>query len=272
MTAMTPEMEALKARLKGTWMAGDFGQIAKSYEPGAEEFISRVGLRPGVTVLDVACGTGNLALPAARLGATVTGVDIAPNLLEQGRSRAQAERLSLQFDEGDAEHLPYGDKTFDVVVSMFGVMFAPRSDKATAELLRVCRPGGCLALANWVPSGFIGRIFKTTASHVPPPAGIPSPLLWGDEGVVRERLDGGTSDLRLTRRFISFKFPFGVAKVVEFWRLYYGPTQRAFGALNADGQAALRRDLERLWAEHNRATDGGTHVESEYLEVVATRK
>lgn len=271
MSSVTPDMEALKTRLKATWMAGDFSQIAKSYAPGAEEFIARLELTPGTCVLDVACGTGNLALPAARAGAAVTGADIAPNLLEAARRRAQAEGLTIQFDEGDAEQLPYQDASFDVVMSMFGAMFAPRPERVAAELMRVCRPGGRLAMANWTREGFIGLMFKTTTTHVPPPAGMPSPVLWGDEATIRERLCEAGSDIRLNRRLISFRFPFDAAEVVEFWRVYYGPTQRAFEALTADGQAALRRDLERLWSEHNRATDGTTQVESEYLEVVAIR-
>lgn len=176
---MHQDLEALKARLKATWTAGDFGEIAKSYERGAAEFVRRLGLPAGARALDVACGTGNLALPAARAGAVVTGIDIAANLLEEARARADREGLSVRFEEGDAEELPYEAGAFDVVLSMFGVMFCPRPERASAELLRVCRPGGRIALANWVPESFIGQIFKTTAAYVPPPAGMPSPLQWG---------------------------------------------------------------------------------------------
>jgi SAM-dependent methyltransferase len=219
----------------------------------------------------VACGSGNLAMPAARAGAIVTGVDIATNLLEQARARAESESLTIQFDEGDAENLPYADAAFDVVVSMFGAMFAPRPELVAAELVRVCRPGGRIAMANWTPDGFIGRMFKISGKHVPPPPNMPSPLKWGDEEAVRERLREGIADLQLTRRTCAFKYPFPPAEVVEFFRKYYGPTQRAFDALDAGGQAALRNDLERLWAEHNQATDDTAHVEAEYLEVMATR-
>lgn len=266
------DIDALKSRLKATWMAGDFGLIAKGYEAGAAEFVRRLGLAPGTRVLDVACGTGNLSLPAARAGAVVTGVDIAANLLAQGRARAATEGLTVAFDEGDAERLPYPNGSFDAVVSMFGVMFAPRPELAAAELLRVCRPGGTVALANWTPGGFIGQMFKTIAGHVPPPPGVPSPIQWGDEAKVRERLGAGTTDLRTTPRLIALEFPMGPAEVVEFWRVYYGPTNRAFEALAADPreQAALRADLEQLWAGHNRAAGGATRVDSEYLEVTAT--
>lgn len=267
---ITPEMEALKAKLKATWMAGDFGQLARFLAPEAEEFVARLAIKPGAYVLDVGCGTGNLAIPAARAGAIVTGADIAPNLLEQARARAAAEGLKIQFDEGDAEALPYADASFDVIVSMFGAMFAPRPDQAAAELTRVSRADGRIVMANWTPAGFIGQMFKATAAHVAPP-NIPSSLLWGDEETVRKRLRDGVAELRITRRILKFDFPMQVPEVVEFYRVYYGPTQRAFAALDEKGQEALRSDLERLWDKHNRSTGGGTLVESEYLEVVAVR-
>src|SRR5215207_1129501 len=184
---MSSEISALKTRLRATWIAGDFGQIAKYSAGGAEEFIKRLNLQPGMKVLDLACGTGNLALPAAKTGATVTGVDIAPNLVEQARENATAAGLNAKFDEGDAEALPYADASFDAVVTMFGAMFAPRPDLAAAELKRVCRPGGLIAMANWTPSGFVGRMFKTVSSHVPPPPGMPPPVMWGVAETVRER-------------------------------------------------------------------------------------
>jgi len=271
MSAANPEMESLKTRLKSMWMTGDFGQIAKIIETSADEFVARLALQPGDRLLDVACGSGNVALPAARAGAVVTGVDIATNLLEQARARAATENLSIQFDEGDAEKLPYDDAAFDVVATMFGAMFAPRPELVAAELVRVCRPGGRIAMANWTPEGFIGQMFKTTARHVPPPATMPSPVKWGDEETVRERLREGVADLKMTRQMCQFKLPLSPAEVVETFRLYYGPTQRAFEALDVDGQAALRNDLERLWAENNQATDQTTHVDGEYLEVVATK-
>ena len=260
----------LKSKLKATWMAGDFDKIARSYEPSAVEFIERLRLTPGTRVLDVACGTGNLSLPAARAGAVVTGLDIAPNLLETARERAQAEGLRIDFEEGDAEQLPYGDASFDAVVTMFGAMFAPNPEKTAAELLRVCRPGGRIAMANWTPSGFIGRMFKVTAAHVAPPL-MPSPLLWGDESTVRERFGSRARKLRLTRRMASFRLPMSPEQTADFFRAWYGPTLRAFAALDGDGQVALRRELTQLWSEHNRAADGTTDVKSEYLEVLATR-
>jgi SAM-dependent methyltransferase len=272
MSTTQPEMESLKAKLKAVWMSGDFGEVAKHIEAGAEDFIARLSLKPGVRLLDVACGSGNQSIPAAQAGAIVTGVDIAPNLLEQARARAAAEGLSIQFDEGDAENLPYDDAAFDVVVSMFGAMFAPRPELVASELVRVCKPGGKIVMANWTPEGFIGQMFKTTAKHVPPPPNMPSPVKWGDEATVRERLRDGIADLQMTRRMCPFSYPVPPAEVVESFRMYYGPTRRAFEALDEAGQAALRKDLEALWQENNQATDNTTYGEGEYLEVVATRK
>ncbi len=272
MSAPPSEMESLKSKLKATWMTGDFGLIAKSYESGAAEFVHRLGLTKDMRVLDVACGTGNLSIPAAKSGATVTGVDIATNLLEQARTKAQAEGLTMQFDEGDAEKLPYPDANFDAVITMFGAMFAPRPELVSAELLRVCRSGGMIAMANWTAAGFIGSMFKIISGYVPPP-NIPSPILWGDEKTVRERLGSGT-ELRFNRPKIWFTFPFSGKELIEFWRRYYGPTNRAFEALAAspEKQEQLRNDLEQLWSAHNTNSDGTTNVESEYLEVIATRK
>ncbi len=270
-TEMTTEMEALKSRLRATWIAGDFGEIAKSIETGAEEFVARLDLKPGMKVLDVACGTGNLAIPAAHAGADVTGIDIAPNLIEQAQARAADERLEARFDVGDAEALPYDDESFDVVLTMFGAMFAPRPDVTAAELIRVCKPGGVIAMANWTPGAFTGQMFKTNAKHVPPPAGMPSPILWGTEEAVRERLADGVTDLQMTKQKINFTYPFGPVDVVEHFVKYFGPTQKAFESLDAEGQNALRHDLEQLWADNNHATDGTTQVESEYLEVRATK-
>ncbi|HKR61797.1 MAG TPA: class I SAM-dependent methyltransferase [Pyrinomonadaceae bacterium] len=271
MSTPNTEIDSLKTKLKSMWMAGDFGQIAKQLETGAEEFIDRLGLKPGDRVLDVACGSGNTAIPAARTGANVTGVDIATNLLEQSRARAAAEGLKIQFDEGDAENLRYDDGSFDVVVTMFGAMFAPRPELVTKELVRVCRPGGRIVMGNWTPEGHVGEMFKTTGRHVPPPPTMPSPIKWGDEATVRERLQDGIADLKLTRRMCRFHLPFSPADVVEHFRTYFGPTQRAFEALDSEKQADLRNDLTQLWTDHNRATDGTTDVEGEYLEVLATK-
>lgn len=268
---MSSELEALKTKLRATWIAGDFGEIAKTYATGAEEFVRSLNLKPGMRVLDVACGTGNLALPAARLGAVVTGVDIAPNLIEQARENAKREGLTVQFDVGDAESLPYEDASFDAVITMFGAMFTPRPELTAAELKRVVRPGGFIAMANWTPTGFVGQMFKIVGSHVAPPASMPSPLQWGSEEVVRERLGEGISDLQTSRESVNFTLPAGPAHAVETFLVYYGPTNKAFNALDENGQNAFRKDLEQHWTKYNRATDGTTDVPSEYLKVVAVR-
>lgn len=271
MDTITPEMETLKARLKATWMAGDYGYFAKYLEPGALEFLRRIPIQPGERVLDVACGAGQVAIPAARAGARVTGIDIATNSIEQARARARSEGLDAQFDEGDAEDLPYEDASFDLVVSLIGAMFAPRPERVAAELARVCRPGGRIVMANWTPEGFVGQMFKTIGKHVPPSPLMPPPVKWGDEATVRERLHDGIAELHLTKRLYPFRYPFPPAEVVEFYRMYYGPMNRAFATLDAAGQAALRHDLVQLWTEHNIDANGATYCEPEYLEVIATR-
>ena len=270
-TRMSPEMETLKGKLRGMWIAGDFGEIAKSIAHGAEEFVDGLGLKPDMKVLDVATGTGNLAVPAARTGADVTGIDIAPNLIDQAIERAKAEGVDAKFEVGDAEALPYEDNTFDVTMTMFGAMFAPRPDVTASELIRVTKPGGIIAMANWTPEHFTGQMFKAGAKYVPPPPGMPSPVQWGSEDIVRERFSQGISDLQLTRRKIVFTYPFGPADVVEHFRKYFGPTQKQFEMLDEKSQAAMRSDLTALWEGANQATDGTTRVESEYLEVRATK-
>jgi SAM-dependent methyltransferase len=269
---LAPEMQALKERLKATWMAGDYGHFARYLEPGALEFLARLDVAPGTRMLDVACGAGQIAIPAARAGARVTGVDIASNLIEQARARARAEGVDARFDEGDAEALPYEDASFDLVTSLIGAMFAPRPERVAAELLRVCRPGGRIVMANWAPDGHVGRMFRTIASHVPPSPLMVSPVKWGDEATARERLEGGAARVEVTRHRYPMHYPFPPAEVVEFFRVYYGPTNRAFAALDEAGQRALRADLEQLWSSANLAADGTTHVEAEYIEVSALRR
>ena len=255
-------------------MAGDFGVVAKTISAGAEAFTDRLDLHSGVHVLDVACGTGNTAIPLARNGCVVTGVDIAPNLLVQARERAAAKGLNLQFDEGDAEALPYPDASFDAVVTIFGAMFAPRPEVVAAELARVLKPGGLLAMANWNPASFSGKMFKVGSSHVPPPPGIPPPVLWGDDTTVRARLDASFKDIRTTLIPIMFDLPTDPAGAVAFFRKYFGPTQMAFSRLDEAGQAALQADLIDLWSTANTAPDPTTQtlVPNEFLQVTATRK
>jgi SAM-dependent methyltransferase len=270
-TSTTTDLDSLKTRLKATWMDGNYDYFSRYMESSAVEFLDRLGVDAGASLLDVACGSGQLALIAARRGARVTGVDIATNSILAARGRAASEGLDARFDEGDAEDLPYADASFDVVASIYGAMFAPRPERVAAELLRVCRPGGRIAMGNWTGDGFIGGMFKTFGRFIAPP-GMPAPVLWGDESVVRERFGAGVSDLRTTRVCYRFDYPFPPAEVVEFFRRNYGPATRAFAHLEETDRAALRADLVDLWASHNQArVPGRTIVDAEYLEVVAVR-
>jgi SAM-dependent methyltransferase len=264
-------LERLKKGMRRTWMTGDFGQLARHTMRCAEEFVDRLDIRSGMHVLDVACGTGNLAIAAARKGAHVSGVDFATNLLHQARERARAENLPANFEEGDAEQLPNSDAQFDIVMSMFGAMFPPRPELVAKELARVCRPGGRIAMANWTPGGFIGQVFVVGARFIAPPEGVPAPVLWGVSDVARERLGAYASEVRTERRMADFDFPFPPNEVVAFFREHFGPTKVAFSRLDAEGQSAYAADLEKLWREHNEAGAGRTLVHAEYLEVVAVR-
>lgn len=268
-----PTIDEIKSNMRSTWMAGDFGVIAKNTAGAAEAFVSRLAVPSDGRVLDVACGTGNTAIPLARRGCMVTGVDIAANLLAQARERAAAEGLSVVFDEGDAEQLPYADASFDAVVTMFGAMFAPRPELVAAEFARVIRPGGLLAMANWNPASFSGSMFKVTGRHVPPPPGIAPPVLWGDEAAVRQRLAHNFTQIESRLVPIDFDLPTSPAGAVDFFRKYFGPTQMAFNRLDEAGQAALARDLESLWSGANAAGDPASHtlIHNEYLQVTAIR-
>ncbi|HYO79943.1 MAG TPA: class I SAM-dependent methyltransferase [Bryobacteraceae bacterium] len=266
-----PEMGALKARLKAMWESGDYGVFAKYLEKGALEFFDRITITPGTRLLDIACGAGQLTIPAARRGVHVTGVDLAANLVEQARTRARDEGLDIQIDQGDAEVLPYPDASFDVVMSLIGSMFAPRPDLVASEMIRVCKPGGRIIMGNWTPEGHVGQMFKVIARHVPPHPLVPSPLLWGDEATCRQRLATGLSDLKTARRMYPFEYPFEPAKVVDLFIEYYGPTNRAYASLNEDARKALHEDLSALWTRNNVATDTSTRVLGEYLEVIGTR-
>jgi SAM-dependent methyltransferase len=274
MQNQAPSIATIKSSMRETWMAGDFGVIAKTISGAGETFVDRLHVPVGAHVLDVATGTGNLAIPLARCGAVVTGMDIAPNLLEQARERATAAGVIAQFDEGDAEALPYADARFDVVVSMFGAMFAPRPELVAAELARVLKPGGVLAMANWNPASFSGQMFKLGSQHVPPPPGIPPPVLWGDEATVRARLAAGFDEIETELIPVDFDLPMSVADVVQFFRRYFGPTQMAYGKLDEAGQAAMTADLEALWGGANVAGDPAvqTLVKNEYLMVRARRR
>ncbi len=269
-TALSPDVESMKTRLKTIWMAGDYDRFSRYMENGAREFYERLQVAPGCRLLDVGCGSGQLALIAAKDGLEVTGVDIASNWVERARARAHAEGVHARFEEADAEALPFEEASFDIVASLIGAMFAPRPDLVARELLRVCVPGGTLAMANWTPQGFVGQMFKAVSKFIAP-SGMPSPVLWGDETTVRERLGQGLSGLHLVRRHYTFSYPFPPSEVVELFRLYYGPINQAFASLDGTGQEQLRQELEVLWSSHNRAGMDCTTVQAEYLEVIGVR-
>jgi len=269
--AVSPEMETLKSRLKTTWEAGDFSQVAKHIETAAEEFVGRLDVKPGMQVLDVACGSGNLAIVAAKQGADVTGVDIADNLVEAARQRAGSEGVKIRFDQGDAEALPYDDNSFDLVMTMYGAMFAPRPEVVASELIRVCRPGGRIAMANWTPEGFAGQMFKLSTKYLPPPD-MPPPVQWGVPDIVQQRFGDRVTNLQMTKRMADMVFDFPPADVVELFRTYFGPTVMAFKAIPPDQHEAFRQDLETHWTINNIATDGTTHTKGEFLEVIAEKK
>jgi SAM-dependent methyltransferase len=269
-TQSQPDLAAVKSRQQATWSSGDYAVIGTTLAITGEMLCEAVDLRSGQRVLDVAAGNGNATLAAARRWADVTSTDYVPALLERGRERAAADRLSIIFQEADAEALPFADGSFDVVLSVFGVMFTPNQEQAAQELLRVCRSGGKIGLANWTPEGFIGHVFRTIGKHVPPPAGVKPPSLWGTEQRLRELFGDDISDLTINRRTFVFHY-----RSAEHWlhifRTYYGPVLKAFAALDPAGQDALARDLLDLLESSHRGGDA-LAVPSDYLEVVATRR
>ena len=266
-----PDLSAVKQRQQGAWSSGDYAIVGTTLQIVGEQLCEALDLRPGSKVLDVAAGNGNVTLAAARRWCDVVSTDYVPALLERGRERAAAERLTVQFREADAEALPFGDATFDVVVSTFGVMFTPDQDKAAGELARVCKPRGKIGLANWTPQGFIGQLFKTLGKHLPPPAGVKSPALWGTKARLEEMFGATASEISAEPRMFVFRYR-TPEHFLDVFKTFYGPMLKAFAALDANGQEALRRDLLALIGEFNRAEDGSCIIHSEYLETVITRR
>lgn len=265
------DLGAVKQVQQRTWSEGDFAMVAGLIMMVAEDLAEALRILPGERILDVACGSGNGAIAAARRSwGNVVGADFVPALLERGRERAAAERLEVEFVEGDAEALPFGDAEFDVVMSIFGAMFAADQEKAASELLRVCKPGGRIGMANWVPDSGVGQMFATTAKHAPPPSGVKPPLLWGVEEQLRELLGHGISDLRVERRVSRQTFP-SIDAWLDFFRTYFGPTKVAFERVGPEGEQALEADLRALLEENNTAGGQALVLEPEYVEVIATR-
>jgi SAM-dependent methyltransferase len=270
MLTTTIDFAAIKDRQRGTWASGDYAAVATRIHAMAEALAQAADLPAGAEVLDVATGSGNAALAAARCGADVTGVDYVPLLLERARARARAEGLAVELVEGDAECLPFGDATFDAVLSCVGVMFAPDQERAAQELLRVCRPGGTIALANWTPASFVGDLFRTVSGYAPPPAGVEPPGVWGTEARLRELLGHGVTRLEIRPREFVFRFP-SAEELASFFCANYGPVHRVYEGLNDPHRQRLHDDLVRLASDRRRATARGLAVPSRYVEVLAQR-
>ena len=266
-----PDLAAIKARQQSAWSSGDYAVVGTTLQIVGENLCEALDIRAGQKVLDVAAGNGNVALAAARRWCDVIATDYVPALLEQARKRAAAERLPIEFREADAEALPFPSGGFDVVVSTFGVMFTPDQDKAAAELIRVCQPGGKIGLANWTPDGFIGQLFKTIGKHVPPPSGMKSPALWGTRARIAEMFGPRAVSIEMEPRNFVFRYR-SAQHWLDVFKTYYGPLLKAFAALERPARGALESDVMALVERFNRSGNASMVVPSEYLEIVITRR
>jgi ubiquinone/menaquinone biosynthesis C-methylase UbiE len=265
------DFDSIKSRQHGAWSSGDYAVVGTTLQIVGEQLCEALDVRSGQKVLDVAAGNGNVALAAARRWCDVLATDYVLNLLDRAGERAEAEGLDIGIRQADAEDLPFSDGTFDVVTSSFGVMFTPDQMRAANEMVRVCRSGGKIGLANWTPDGFIGQLFKTIGKHMPPPAGVKTPALWGTRGRIAELFDAHASSIRSVQRLYVFRYR-SPEHWLEVFKTYYGPVLKTFAALSPAGQVALERDLLTLIARFNRANDGTMVAPSEYLEIVIVRK
>lgn len=272
-TAVSPaaDLAAVKVRQQAAWSTGNYAVVGTTLQIVGENLSEALDLRAGSRVLDVAAGNGNATLAAARRWCDVTSTDYVASLLDAGRARAAAEGLAVQFQEADAEALPFADASFDVVMSTFGVMFTPNQEKAASELARVCKPGGKIGLANWTPESFIGQVFKTIGKYIAPPAGVKSPALWGTKARLDELFGDSARNIVATSRDFTFRYR-SPAHFIEVFRTYYGPMNKAFAALEGERQAAFLGDLMALIESRNRSGDATLVLPSEYLEVVVERK
>ena len=270
-TTATPDFAAIKQKQQATWSSGDYALIGITLQIVGESLAEATDIRAGERVLDIAAGNGNVTLAAARRFANVTSTDYVPELLEKGRVRALAEGLPVNFRVADAEELPFEDGNFDVALSTFGAMFTPDHTRPAREMLRVVRKGGRIGLANWTPESFIGQLFKVIGRYIPPPAGLKSPALWGTEAHLAELFGEQAAAIRAVRKHFNFRFR-SAAHWLQVFRDYYGPTHRAFAALNTSSQDALANDITELLNQHNVGGQSSLVVPSEYLEVVIDRK
>lgn len=268
--APAPDLAAVKTRQQAAWTSGDYAVVGTTLQIVGEDLCEAMDLRAGQSVLDVAAGNGNVSLAAARRWCDVTATDYVPALLDRARDRAEAERLAIAFQEADAEALPFANEQFDSVVSTFGVMFTPDQERAASEMVRVCKRGGKIGMANWTPEGFIGQLFKTIGKHMPPPAGVKSPALWGARARIAELFEPHATSVKSAQRHFVFRYR-SPAHWLDVFRTYYGPVLKTFAALEPAKQHALQDDLLTLVRQFNRADDGTMVVPSEYLEIVITR-
>ena len=266
-------MPLIKAKMKATWQDGNYANFATYMEAGAIDILERWRITPLTTLLDIGCGAGQTAIPASRLGIDVTGIDIAENLIEYAKERAQSEGVSAHFDVGDVENLPYDDAQFDAIISLIGAMFAPDYDKTASEIARVCKSGGQLHMANWTPGGFAGSMFKCVAKYMPPAASVEPPTLWGIEDKVVERLGEHFTNFQLKHQYYPrWTYPFDSDQTVDLFRKQFGPVKRAFDSLDKKGQNALLAELRNIFQAHNIASDNSTEIRGEYLNISAIRK
>ena len=269
--AATPDLKAIKAKQQASWASGDYAVVGATIQLVGEQLAEAMDLRAGAKVLDVAAGNGNFTLAAAHRWCDVTSTDYVEALLNRGRRRAEAEGLKVTFQTADAEALPFGDGSFDAVASTFGAMFTPDQARTASEMLRVCRSGGRIGMANWTPDGFIGQVFKTIGKHLPPPAGVKSPALWGTRDWLDRAFGAGASALSAEPRHFVFRYR-SAQHFLDVFREYYGPMLKAFEALDPSGRKALANDIVALIDRFNRSDDGTMVVPGEYLEVVVTKR
>lgn len=271
-TDSSPEITAIKGKMKATWADGDYDTFSRYMAKGAETVVKQWQISKDEQLLDVACGSGQTAIPSAKLGARVKAIDIADNSIQAARERASLEDVVVDFSVGDAESIPSEDNQFDVVISMFGAMFAPRPELVVKEFSRVCKPGGRIHMANWTPDCMVGQMFKIIGRHIAPP-GIQPPALWGHEETVMERLSGHFTNIKLVRKnYPEWKYPFDASELVNFFRAYYGPIKRAFEALDQQGQVRLHQELAQNFQSYNMASDGSLDLKGEYLDITAYLK
>lgn len=267
----TPDFDAIKKKQQTMWASGNYSKVGSTLQITGENLCEAMDVTSGATVLDVAAGNGNATLAAARRYCKVTSTDYVQELLEQGKARAEADGLYVEYQQADAEKLPFANAHFDNVVSTFGVMFAPNQAQAAAEMVRVCRPGGKIGLANWTPDGFIGRLFKIVGRYVAPPAGVQSPAAWGTEEFLQKHFGNAAQEIAVTTKSYVFRY-LSTEHWLDIFRNYYGPVHKAFGALPSEQQQALAQDISQLIDEFNLAKDGSVKVPSTYLEIVITKK